>query len=125
MTFQNPRAQDGDHGYRNHQVGQRQEAVRETHEDGVYPASGHTADQSYRCAYRPGKDYGHKADRYGYSGAIDDPAEDVPAQVVGTQQVFPPSRLLQDIRRFGLDGVEWRNPGSEDSDDDDYGQVKE
>jgi hypothetical protein len=88
-----PGAEDREAGERDHDLGEREQDVDQAHQDPLEPAAGVAADEAeQQAAGERDADRDH-ADLEGQPGAVDDPAEQVAAEVVGAEPVLRRGRL--------------------------------
>ena len=77
--------------------GKGEKDIRNAHEDVFYYATKVTGNQANRCSQYSGDDDDREADGQGNSPAKDDAAEDIPAKLIGSQQVCRRRRLKTHI----------------------------
>ena len=69
--------------------GQRPESVHEAHDNDSDSSTSITGDQTQGRAEEQGHAYGAQPHHQGDGTAVNDPAQQIPAELVGAQQVLP------------------------------------
>ena len=105
---------NGDQDQRQEDGWKRQLDVYDAHYQGVYPPTAVSSDQAEEGPYASAQGDGKERDRQGYTGSVDDAAEDVKSLAVSAQEVgeaptFKPSRRLQPVRQVDFYRVVGRN----------------